>query len=207
MLRLEGRGLDPRTLPKNFKVSHYRAAGGNSVWNWRVRRCGSAAAPLFRQTRSLSSSKVGNYRGESVEEGLRDRIVRDAPPLTAGIQVFEDLLDSSDQHIWALKKFVGSQLRPSAGQFLSSLAAVVRHDYPLHEGIDFEPSVSFVAGGFLHELHRSSTPDTRQPDRSGGAAPPSLKVIPERPTMSASRAARDRSCRPLPPIRIGGWGF
>ena len=45
--------------------------------------------------------------------------------------------------------------------------------------------------------------ETRHPEMSG-AAPPRRKVIPEKPTMSASRAARVSRPPPLPPIRMGG---
>ncbi|HEX5318558.1 MAG TPA: hypothetical protein VFW46_05340, partial [Stellaceae bacterium] len=54
---------------------------------------------------------------------------------------------------------------------------------------------------------RSSTAAARHEDRSGGAAPPSRKSIPEKPTISASFAASVSSRLPLPPIRIGGRGF
>src|SRR5215469_11808295 len=80
---------------------------------------------------------------------------------------------------------------------------MVRHDNALHQRIQFELRISLPATSRISCI-RLSTSDTLHPEMSG-VAPPWLKVIPDKPTTSASRAASARS-RPLPPTRTGGMG-
>jgi hypothetical protein len=55
------------------------------------------------------------------------------------------ILYCSDQYIWALKYFIGSQVGPSGRQLLGDFAALISHDHPLDEGIYFEPTKSLLA--------------------------------------------------------------
>jgi len=101
----------------------------------------------------MAAGEPSNDRSESVQVGLADDIIGDAPTLQASPEVFNHLANGPDEHVGALENFVGRQLGPTAPQFLSRLAAIVGHDDTLHQRIQFQLRVSFGTCRLAHEPH------------------------------------------------------
>src|SRR6266542_5557478 len=75
-----------------------------------------------------------------------------APPRPARLEIFDELVHGPDERVRALQDFLGTQLCPTARQFLGSLPTIVRYDDSLHQRVELEPFVP-VSGGVSHELH------------------------------------------------------
>src|SRR6266511_1044696 len=108
-----------------------------------------------------------------------------APPRPARLEIFDELVHGPDERVRALQDFLGTQLCPTARQFLGSLPTIVRYDDSLHQRVELEPFVP-VSGGVSHELH-SVVDAPRFPPRKIWLRSPATK--------SDTGEADDVSCR------------
>jgi hypothetical protein len=92
----------------------------------------------------LTPGEAGDDRREGVHVGLEDDIVGNTPALPARMEIFNLLVHRADQYIGALEDLFGTQLCPTARQFLGCPAGMIGHDHALHQRVPFEPCVSFA---------------------------------------------------------------
>jgi hypothetical protein len=90
--------------------------------------------------------------GEIIDIGLMNDIIGDVPALPTRLEIFNHLVYRSDKQVGALENFVRRKLG-LARQFLSRLAAVVRHDHTLHERVQFQALISLRPRSLAHKLH------------------------------------------------------
>src|SRR5205823_13862481 len=89
------------------------------------------------------------------EVRLVDGVIGNPPALSPRLQVLDHLLYGSNQQVRALKDLVRGQLRPTARQLLRRGMAILSHDHPLHQRIEFDAGVSFLASSLAHQPHPS----------------------------------------------------
>ena len=78
----------------------------------------------FPYRRLLPAGEASNDGRESIQVGLKDHVIGEAPPFPARLEIFNHLVHGPDQHVWALEDFVGRQLGPAARQFSSRRGAI-----------------------------------------------------------------------------------
>ena len=74
------------------------------------------------------------------------------PASPARLEILDQLVDGPDERVGSLENVLRTQRGPAFCELVGRLAAIVRHDDALHEGVELEPLES-TARDVAHELH------------------------------------------------------
>src|SRR5262245_2966792 len=114
-----------------------------------AQKAGSSASVLIVLS---PTSQMGDDWGEGLHVRFEDDVVGEAPAFPVRLEILDYLVYRPDEDVGALEDLRRTQLWPPPREFLGCVAAMICHEDPLHQRVQFEAVVTGTSG-LTDELH------------------------------------------------------